>query len=109
MGHPSLRAGWPVSGKSWGKKLVMESPEKTNFGKSPRKSLKSHGKIFCLSQFRQLMQVSLQNRGMMNFFYHCIVTVLFYGGPSSQCVLIISSFCSFQSNFSYSGLVFASI
>ena len=32
------------------------------------------------------MQISLQNRGMINFFYHCIVTVLFYGGPLSQCV-----------------------
>ena len=66
--------------------FVMESPEETNFGKSPGKSLKSYGKIIGLCQFRQLMQVSLQNKGMINFFYHCIVTVLFYGGPSSHCV-----------------------
>ena len=32
------------------------------------------------------MQVSFQSREMLNFFCHCIVTVLFYGGPSLQCV-----------------------
>ena len=38
-------------GKSWKKKIVMESPlKKKKIGKSPGKSLKSHGKIFvCLS------------------------------------------------------------
>ena len=58
-------SGWPVPGKSWGKKLIEipgkktchgNSWKKTNFSKSPGKSLKSHGKIFCLSQFRQLMK-----------------------------------------------------
>ena len=43
-------AGWPVPGKSWKKKVVMESPGKRNFGKSPGKSLKGHCKIFFLFQ-----------------------------------------------------------
>ena len=48
-------------GKPWKKTCHGKSWKNKNFGKSPGKGLKSHGKIFCLSQFRQLTQVSLQN------------------------------------------------
>ena len=86
------------------KKLVMESLKNTNFGTSPGKSLKSLNILFVSVQVQVSLDASLPSE-QENDEYHDKYLLPLYCNfyfmvDLHHSVLIISSFCSSQSNSS---------